>query len=216
MRVRNENSVSTWSRCVLTPTSASEQEVLAVVVLDPALVEEHVRSGEPELVGQLAGTHRHAHLGHVRVRMLHPEEVQAHFRHSPAELVDRAEQRERVEPVVDAAAPEHDLVVVADAGHDASEHGARVHAEASSLTPNGDDVNSSLQALAVVVRHRVDPADRGELAEPEVALLLARAQEKSPRASCSFSTSVDDRTTSRRVAAARSRACSSCSRWNGS
>ena len=40
------------------------------------------------------------------------------------------------------------------------------------------DRDQRLEALVGVVGHRVDPADAGELAEPEVALLLARAQEE--------------------------------------
>ena len=76
-----------------------------------------------------------------------PEEEQPHLGQAGPQLVDRAEQRERIEPVVDAAAPEDDLVVGADAGHDAPQHVARVHAARSSLTPNGHDAEQVVEAL---------------------------------------------------------------------
>ena len=99
-----------------------EQVVRPVLVLHPVVVEEHVGAGEPELVGQRERLARPPHLADVGVRVPDAEEVDAHVRQAGAELVDRAQQRERVEPVVDPTTPEDDLVVLTDARDDAAQH----------------------------------------------------------------------------------------------
>ena len=159
------------------PDVGFQQVVLPVVVLDPTLVEEHVCPGESELVGQRTRLDRHPHLGHVRVGMLEPEEVEANFGDAGAQLVDRPQQGERIEPVVDPAAPQQDLVVRADPGHDPLQHRARVagrrvaHAERH----DGEQI---VEGFVAFVGERVDATHRCELPEPEVSLLVARAHEE--------------------------------------
>ena len=88
------------------------------------------------------------------------------------------EQRERIEPVVDATAPQHELVVGRDTGDDALERRARSARGGASVDAERDDVDQPSQAGVVVVGPGVDAPERRELTEPEVALLVARAQEE--------------------------------------
>ena len=92
-----------------------QQVVGALVVRHPALVEEDMAAGQPELATELLGLPGDPHVRHAGVRVLEPHEEQAHVGVAVLEPVDRADQGQRVEPVVDTAAPQDDLVVGPDA-----------------------------------------------------------------------------------------------------
>ncbi len=151
-----------------------EQVVGPVVVADPFLVEEHVGAGQAPLRRKGAGGEGHPHLRHVRVRVLHAQEEQPDVVAAVLEQVHGLDQRERVEPVVDPAAPQDDLVPGADAGHDALERRAGA-LRRQRADPEGCHVDERAQRDVVVVGHGVEPAERGQVAQPEVPLLLARA-----------------------------------------
>ena len=208
-------SVSTWWKCVVTPTSASSRKFCALVVGHPLLVEEHVRAGEPELVGQRAGLDRHAHLGDVGVGVAACRGTQPHVGRARAQLVDGPDQRQRIEPVVDAAAPEDDLVVGADAGDDAPDARPRC---ARGLVRDAErhDVDERRRGRVGVVGGRVDPAERRQVPEPEVALLGAGAQEEVAPQQLLVEHGGGVDCTARRRAGSRRRGPARASRWNGS
>ncbi|CAB5028171.1 unannotated protein [freshwater metagenome] len=108
--------------------------------------------------------------------MLHAEEEQAHIRPTGPQLVDGADEGERIEPVVDATAPQDDLVVEADARHNALDRrsGLARHLIGDAERRERDEL---FEAGAVVVVRGVDATDGRHLTEPEVALLVARAEE---------------------------------------
>ena len=78
-------------------------------------------AGEPETVAlgpQLGG---HPHLGYLRVRMSHAQEHQPQRRPTDPQLVDRVHQRQRIEPVVHAAAPDQHRIRGPDLGKEAAQ-----------------------------------------------------------------------------------------------
>ena len=93
------------------------------------------------------------------------------------EPVDRPDGGQWVEPVVDAAAPEHDLVGGIDTGDDAT-HRRYAVPRRFVLDAERDDRDQRCQPRIGVVRALVDPTSRREMTEPEVALPWARAQEE--------------------------------------
>ena len=74
--------------------------------------------------------------------------------------------------------PEQHAIVLADPGHDALEHAARVRCGGSGSMPNGTTSirsrNDGSRGVALVV----DASGLQQRAEPEVALRLARADER--------------------------------------
>ena len=89
------------------------------------------------------------------------------------------DRRERVEPVPDAAAPEQHFVVGLDAGNDALYRRRGGHRRIG-LQAERHDVDQVSQIRIGVGDLGIDPAERAEHAEPEVALALARADEGAP------------------------------------
>ena len=89
--------------------------------------------------------------------------------------MDGADHRERVEPVPDAARPEQDLVVRTDPGDDAAQR--RAGLRRLRIDAEGDDVDERAQRRVARVALAVEATGARERAEPEVALLLARADE---------------------------------------
>ena len=113
-------------------------------------------------------------------------------------------ERERIEPVVDAAAPQHDLVVGTDAGNH-----ARIAGPCASrrfvVETEGHDADEALEVLAVVVGGRIEPADRRELSHQKSRCFSLAQRKWSPRASCSRDVPVASRTAIRRWPVGRSR-----------
>ena len=88
-----------------------------------------------------------------------------------------ADEGDRVEPVVDAATPEHHQVVLTDTVDDLADRGT--------LTPRrfrrdaeGDDIDEGPQGRVLLMGERVDPARRRQPAQPVIALLLAGTEEE--------------------------------------
>ena len=93
------------------------------------------------------------------------------------ELGHGVDDRQRVEPVPDAAGPEQHAIVLADAGHDALEHAAR-GARRLRRDAERHDVDQLAQRRVARVALVVDASRLQQRAEPEVALRLARADER--------------------------------------
>ena len=119
--------------------------------------------------------------------MAHAQENEAQFRHPPAQAFCRPQKRNRVEPVIDTPAPKHDLVVLPDTRHDVSQARALPPGRLA-RKPEGDHRDQLGQEGVDLVGVRVDPAEGGQRAEPEIPLALARTGEKITSAQ----TSVDD------------------------
>ena len=139
------------------------------------------RDRPPDLAqtgGQGLRASRHLVAGHRRVRVARAEEHEA----GPGNARDHAgpgpDERERVQPVPDPAAPEDDARVGGDAGMATLQAGPGLRRPGGKADPH--DVDEPAQALVVAVGARVHPAVRGEDPQPEVALPLAAAQEEVP------------------------------------
>ena len=154
-----------------------QQVVLSVLVRHPVLVEEDEAAGQAQLLRELAHGDRHPHLGDVGVGVAEPEEEQAHVGTAVAQAVDGPEEHEGVEPVVDTAAPDDDLVLTTDAGHHAFEHLAAVDGRGLGKAERHHG-HERLERLVVVVGRGIDAALGGQLSQPEVALLGAGAEEE--------------------------------------
>ena len=98
-----------------------EQIVLSIFERDPGLVEEHVLVRHPEFFRKQPSLRDSLHLGHVRVRVLDPQEEETHVRVLNGDFSHSPDQRSRIEPVVDSTAPDDHLVVDADAGRHAAD-----------------------------------------------------------------------------------------------
>ena len=85
------------------------------------------------------------------------------------------EQGERVEPVVDATAPDDHLVVRADARDRAADGVTLLHRCLVGDTER-DHCEQRREAMVLVVHGRIHPALTGKLAEPEIALLVGSTQ----------------------------------------
>ena len=84
------------------PDVGLQQVVLALVVVDPALVEEDVGAGEAQLVGRAPGSATAIRmLGDVGVGVAEPRKKSRTLGTPLAQPVDGPEQGEGVEPVVD-------------------------------------------------------------------------------------------------------------------
>ena len=154
-----------------------EQVVGPLVIRHRALVEEDVPPGQPELTRELLGLPRDLHLRHAGVGVLHAHEEEPDLRVAVLEAVDGADQGQRVEPVVDPTAPDDRLVVRPDAGHGSLDRMAALHRRGvlDAERHHGDEV---VEVLVLVVDGGVDPPLTGELAEPEVPLLVRRAEQE--------------------------------------
>ena len=109
--------------------------------------------------------------------MAHAGEEQPHARPSVPQPVDRVQQRQRIEPVVDASTPEDHFVVDPDTGHHAAQRGREVLRRLI-LDAERHHGEQRAEIGAVVVGVLVEPPDGRELAEPEVALTGAGTQEE--------------------------------------
>ena len=98
--------------------------------------------------------------------------------------MDGADHRERVEPVPDSARPEQDLVARADPGHDAAQR--RAWFRRLRVDTEGDDVDERAQRRVARVARAIEASRARQCAEPEVALLLARADERVSCRECDF------------------------------
>ena len=109
--------------------------------------------------------------------MAHAEENKAQLRDPPAQTVGRPQQRNGVEPVVDTSAPKHDLVVRPDTRDDAAQAWA-LPAGRLARQPEGHHRDQLGQEGVALVGVRVDPAQGGQGAEPEIPLAFAGTGEK--------------------------------------
>ena len=152
-----------------------EQPVGALVVRNPVRVEEDVAAGEPQLRGEPLGLGVGPHLLDLRVGMPGRHEHQAQRRTLRRGERDRPDHGERVEPGVDAAAPEHHDVVAVDS-RDAVAN--RVPAPLRRLggNPEGHHVDERAQRRVVGVGVRIHAVERAQRTQPVVALLLARTE----------------------------------------
>ena len=96
---------------------------------------------------------------------------------------DGPHQRDRVEPVVHASAPQDHTVIAADARHRAADRGL-VGGWWDARDAERSDVYQAAHGGVGVIGGAVDPSRSGEMPEPEVTLLLAAQMKKSPRRSC--------------------------------
>ena len=133
------------------------------------------------------------HLRHVRVRVRDAQEEQPDVVVLLGDLRDRLDEGRGVEPVVDAAAPDDDLVVLADAR--APRRGSPCACAAAAWSPcrTGRSSMSDLRFSSWRVVVRVDTADARRAARARTAAAVRRRRGRSRRAaSCSFTTSVVD------------------------
>ncbi len=145
-----------------------------VLVGHPAVGEEDGPVQQSLLLGDPAGRGGGAvDAGH---RMLRAEEDQPQPGHLGLRGRDRADQRHRVQPGIDAAAPHADHVLGADAGEDRGQRGPVAVHRRSRRRPERHDADEPGEVGGVVVGDRVDPAQRGEVAEPQRPLAPGGAQ----------------------------------------
>ena len=110
-----------------------------------------------------------------------PGEEEAHQRTAATHEINRLDQGDRIEPVVETATPEQDFVIGPDAGHHASDSGCRALRSGALGTErhHGDQIS---EVWRLLVADLVDPADCGQLPEPEVALAETSTEEQVPAA----------------------------------
>ncbi len=101
---------------------------------------------------------------------------QFHFWPGVRELCDGVYQGQRIKPVIDATAPDHDFVALADSGHHPAKHSSAMLGLLIGKT-EGDHADEPFQVRIVFVNARGDATQRRELAQVEMALTLGRAQE---------------------------------------
>ena len=154
-----------------------QKVVRALAVGDPALVEEDVATRQAELAGQLLRLEGHPHVRDIGVGVLEAHKEQPHLRMGVLEPVDRADEGQRVEPVVDPPAPQDHLVLRPDPRYGALD-GVAGLLRGRLGDPERDDGDQRVEAPVLVVHLRVDPPLTGELPEPEVALLDRGAQQE--------------------------------------
>src|ERR1019366_6731618 len=118
-------------------------------------------------------------LDDVRFGMTRTQEVEAHPWPDQADLVDGPDERRRVEPVIEPASPDHDVVVGPDARHDSAQGGScpdrRVVGKAE-----GYDVEETAERGVVPVGAGIDPSQGGQKPQPQVSLLVTGADEEVP------------------------------------
>ena len=144
-----------------------EQPVGALLVGHPLVVERDHGAEQPQLLRQGARLRRRP-LGLAARRAAHEHEPQS--RASRRELRHRADRGGRVEPVPDAAVPEHELLVAAARADPAALRRLGRHAER-------DDVQHRAQRRVIVVALGREQALGEHRPEPQVALLLRRAHD---------------------------------------
>ena len=128
------------------------------------------------MLGEFPAVVGHGHGGDIRIGVLHAHEDQPRLGHLLGDHRHGADQGQGVEPVVDPATPQDHLVVLADAVDDPPQ--AVLLLDGRLLRqPEGRHVDESAERGVLVVARGVDPTLTGELAEPEVALLLRGADE---------------------------------------
>ena len=174
MRVRNEYMVSRFSRWRLTPTSASIEKVLALGVVDPAVVEEHVDVGQPERVGEPAGLHGRPGLLDVGFGMAGAQEVEAHAWSGDPDLVDGPDEGERVEPVVETTSQ----MTTSSPGPmpgTTPRNSAGGPLRGLVGKTEGHHVDEAAKRGVVLVGVGIDPPERGEEPEPQISLSFAGA-----------------------------------------
>ena len=106
----------------------------------------------------------------------HEEQV-----HGPAlrgQPLDGPDRGERVQPAPQPASPQQHLVVGADPGPHALEHLLPVHGRRRSGRPKGTTSRNDAVGAVVAVGVQVDQAREPDAAEPQVALLLAGADDE--------------------------------------
>ena len=151
-----------------------EQPVGAILVGNPVLVEEDHPVEQAQLLGQPPGRGDHPELWRVPVWVGGAHEDQAQLRVAAAGIGHSADQRQRVQPVVDRAG-EQDQVVVADP-RDHPAHGGRPLDRRFLGKAKGDQVDQRAHRGVAGEGLRIDPVERAQGPNPVIELLLARAQ----------------------------------------
>ena len=154
-----------------------QQVVLPVVERNPGFVEEHVLVRHAEFLRQQARLRHRFHLRHVRVGMLDAQEEQAHVGVFHRDLRDRADKSAGIEPVVDSAAPDDDLVVESDAGCHPADGGPGLDRVRAGDAERGHG-DQGIELAVAGVGERVDAPEASQLTEPEVALPVTGTEEE--------------------------------------
>src|SRR5258708_1464758 len=92
-----------------------------------------------------------------------------------AQLGDRPDHRQRVEPVPDPARPQENPACVVDARNDAAHRAATYRW--LGFDPEGNDIDQAAERGIRRVAPVIDAPQREQRPKPEVALLLARTDE---------------------------------------
>ncbi len=151
-----------------------EQPVRTLTVGDPVRVEEDDAVEQPSVGGDRARFLARAHPRGV-VRCAHEDESRLG--------APRGKQRERahgtrgVEPVPDAAVPEHDLVVLAERGNAFAHRVAVACLWRLGRQAERHDVDDRAEARIAIVVAWVDHASAVHRSQPQISLLLARTDE---------------------------------------
>ncbi len=161
----------------VSPEVGFEQVVGPLLIRDPLVIEDDRRIQHPELPAQGHRLVVGAHLRHVGIRMAGSQEEQFDVVTFLRKQRHGTDSRERVQPVIDAAAPEQNPVVLTNSGVHALENPAGRHGRRLRQAKR-HDIDELTQGAVPPVNLRGDPASHRQPAQPVIALPFRGADEK--------------------------------------